>query len=272
MLYSKVTQKIQQGTLSGQLKTIQSERRIIKESGIDYSVSVRLPHVSLEKPENLSGIQKDPFMPPYESDLYIEDWKSKYSPDFALVLNKFNVMNSHTLIITKHFESQFAPLTGICLQVMHEVISELDGFGFYNTGREAGPSQPHRHIQVLSRKDNFLPFYDIITQHSQSKPIGIPFSLDQFNFKHSICPIPEQSPSARELLSYYNSCLIHSLMKPVLLKGDTEDMEGEVSPHNLLMGINWLMVVPRTLADLSGIPGNGLNYIGSFFCKIRSDI
>jgi len=40
-----------------------------------------------------------------------------------------------------------------------------------------------------------------------------------------------------------------------------------VHPHNVLMGLNWLMVVPRTVAEYEEIPGNGLCFIGSFFVK-----
>jgi len=266
-LVNQIRQKVTQATLSGDLKTLYSDRYTISDGSLEYSVNVKRATVTSERPMNLTpGLPpKDPFMPPHE-----QDWNSRYSNDYTLLLNKFNVMNNHVLIITKHFESQFAPLSGSCLQVMHEVVVDADGFGFYNAGKEAGPSQSHRHMQVVTRADNALPFYDLITESSKKSEIGVPFSSEQFKFRHSICQIAQETADPASFLSWYNACLKHSSLLPVPMIGDRVDLNGPINPHNVLMGINWLMVVPRTLADLHEIPGNGLNFIGSFYIRNQS--
>jgi len=206
-------------------------------------------------------------MPPYHPDLHLSEWKSKYYSQYALVLNKFNVLNNHLLVVTTHFESQFSPITASNLRVMHEIILDVDGFGFYNAGKEAGPSQLHRHMQIVPRRDNYLPYFDTITEHSRTSTNGTPFSIEKFQFKHSICQIPDKDPSEHDLVSSYNLCLSHSSLPTLRIQYTEQDEKEEVMPHNILMGANWIMVVPRTISEYRDICANGLNFIGSFYVK-----
>jgi len=274
ILLNQVINKIKIAKNSGELKTIQSEGRFLRdEDGIEFIVMVKHPAVTASKPMNLTFYANkeifDPFMPPYEPDLHISEWKSNKYPEYALLLNKFNVLNNHVLIVPTHFESQFSPLTPSCLHVMHEVVTEMDGFGFYNAGREAGPSQLHRHMQVVSRQNNIFPFYDQITLNARNT--NGPFSIDKYRFQHSICQIPAVDPSDSTIFHSYNLCLKQFCIPkaPVekVVTSTPEHMKEEVIPHNVLMGSTWIMVVPRTLAEYKDIPGNGLNFIGSFFVK-----
>eukprot|EP01126_Amoeba_proteus_P051027 TRINITY_DN6071_c0_g1_i5.p1 TRINITY_DN6071_c0_g1~~TRINITY_DN6071_c0_g1_i5.p1 ORF type:complete len:127 (-),score=30.39 TRINITY_DN6071_c0_g1_i5:69-449(-) len=101
------------------------------------------------------------------------------------------------------------------------------------------------------------------------------FQIPEFSFKHSAHFIPP-TPSSRTLMHIYEKCLLS-----VDIPNVDDGVDGKFDPkrsHNLLMGMNWLMVVPRSVSDIGEVSCNGLNFIGSYFFKseklfeeIRSD-
>ncbi|KAF8863743.1 HIT-like protein [Acephala macrosclerotiorum] len=91
----------------------------------------------------------DPFENP-PSGLFITD----IAPAHYLVLNKFPVNPAHFILATKEFKKQTNLLEEDdlaaayqCLRSYNEEGEEL--FGFFNSGKHSGASQPHRHIQFL---------------------------------------------------------------------------------------------------------------------------
>ena len=60
---------------------------------------------------------KDPFAP-YDEALWVED----LSPSHTLLLNKFNVVPYHVLVVTKDFQQQTDPLTLQDLQATWQVV------------------------------------------------------------------------------------------------------------------------------------------------------
>ncbi|GFR46338.1 hypothetical protein Agub_g7909 [Astrephomene gubernaculifera] len=78
-------------------------------------------------------------------------------PEHSLVLNKFNVVRHHVLVITRQFRSQAEPLYGGDLAAAMEVLQAMPrgGVAFYNCGPHSGRSQPHKHMQVVP-----LPFLE----------------------------------------------------------------------------------------------------------------
>ncbi len=82
------------------------------------SCPVRLPAVrSLKQLLTLppADRKRDPFVPPYEEDLFVE-WGFSVGPAHSprskhvLVLNKFNVLPNHALIVTTDFQVRLAGL------------------------------------------------------------------------------------------------------------------------------------------------------------------
>jgi len=69
---------------------------------------------------------------------------------FGVVLNKFPTLPGHLLVVTDTFEEQGeTSLTAKHLNALFVVVDQLPGVGFFNSGSEAGASQPHRHLQAL---------------------------------------------------------------------------------------------------------------------------
>jgi len=260
-----IKQRTDQGRRSGELKTLYSDCRSIEYNGHSYSVMIK-KNIIYDRPVNLlaspvSGSFVDPFMPPYPADLHVPEWESKVAPKkYALLLNKFNVMNWHVLLVTTEFASQFTALADDDLMATYEVVSELNCFGFFNGGREAGPSQPHRHLQIVPLEDNNFPFYEVITAACAEHEAAEVFVIDKFEFHHAVVRIPMNATGEMLQRIYRRALAAVQIILPEVASVD-------IPPHNLLLSPSWLMVVPRRIAEIDSISGNGLNFIGSFFVK-----
>lgn len=86
----------------------------------------------------------NPFLP-YEQSLFVAD----APPAHVVLLNKFPVMAGHLLLVTAAYEAQSSLLTAADLDAAWAVLAGVDGLAFYNSGRMAGASQHHKHLQVV---------------------------------------------------------------------------------------------------------------------------
>ena len=85
----------------------------------------------------------DPFLP-YEPDMFVAD----ISPTHVCLLNKFNVIDHHLLVVTRAFEEQDAAINAADFAALWACMTEVDGLAFYNAGKRAGASQRHKHLQI----------------------------------------------------------------------------------------------------------------------------
>lgn len=86
----------------------------------------------------------NPFLP-YEEAMFVEN----IQPAHVCLLNKFNVVEDHILVVTRDFESQGSLLNVGDFRAIWLCLSEVDGLAFYNAGRIAGASQRHKHAQLV---------------------------------------------------------------------------------------------------------------------------
>eukprot|EP01032_Pedospumella_encystans_P019037 gene19038-21655_t len=68
---------------------------------------------------------------------------------FTVLLNKFNTVKDHCLLVTNEFAPQIAPFQGTELELWHWTLLQTRGVGFYNSNGLAGASQAHRHMQFI---------------------------------------------------------------------------------------------------------------------------
>ncbi len=136
---------------TGALRSIETDRHFIEQGGVRFlvrSVSslARRDRARIgEAGKSGDGARRrNPFLP-YDPDLFVAD----ISPTHLCLLNKFNVMDHHMLIVTREFEDQRAPLTAADFAALWACLTEIDGLGFYNGGTAAGASQPHKHLQIV---------------------------------------------------------------------------------------------------------------------------
>ncbi|XP_006460774.1 hypothetical protein AGABI2DRAFT_220942 [Agaricus bisporus var. bisporus H97] len=97
----------------------------------------------------------DPFMPPYNENLYVGELRDEDSEDeYVVLMNKFSVVPNHFLLISKEYQSQSSALLPQDLVQTYKLLVEarktgIKFFAFYNCGDFSGASQPHKHIQFF---------------------------------------------------------------------------------------------------------------------------
>lgn len=104
----------------------------------------QITHSKKSEAKKVSVDGVDVFMP-YDSALYVCD----ASPEHVLLLNKYPQYPDSLVIPTKALVPQESNLTETDIQALWHVVSGIDGFGFFNCGRDAGYSQEHKHMQAL---------------------------------------------------------------------------------------------------------------------------
>ena len=130
----------------GALLKFHSEERVLKEGSIDVQMRIL---GSLEEKMNATkkqagGEKRNPFLP-YEEDLFV----TELTPSHIVLLNKFAVLPDHGLIVTRDFVDQEEPLLLEDFVAIHLALQEEDALVFFNCGRIAGASQPHKHLQFI---------------------------------------------------------------------------------------------------------------------------
>jgi sulfate adenylyltransferase (ADP) / ATP adenylyltransferase len=130
------------------LHSIETEQEIIEDRGMWFVVrrvsSLARRDLDRRRSKTAATAPVDPFLP-YDPDLFVAD----ISDTHVGLLNKFNVVTHHLLIVTRRFEPQEALLDRKDFGALCSCLAQIDGLGFYNGGRIGGASQPHKHLQLI---------------------------------------------------------------------------------------------------------------------------
>ena len=127
------------------LASIPTACEIVEEDGIPYQLRRLLgshPKGEARREQRRTG--RNPFLPP-EPDLLVGDITETHRG----VLNKFNVFGGHLLLVTREYALQDEGLDGSDFEALALAMAGIDGLGFFNGGRVAGASQPHKHLQLV---------------------------------------------------------------------------------------------------------------------------
>ncbi len=261
-LWSTLVARTEHALACGALHPIETTQTELDEDGVRFVV--RQVSSLVRKPPAESREARpfvDPFLP-YDPELFVADISSTH---FAL-LNKFNVLDHHLLIVTRAFEPQEALVDLDDFTAWLACLDEFDGLGFYNGGREAGASQPHKHMQVvplpLGDAGLSLPIAPLLDAASFDGLIG---TLPGFPFEHAftqLTPGPLEQAAAQALERY-------QMLLDAVGVGSVS-VDGRVhqgAPYNLLLTPRWMLLVPRSSEDAAGISVNALGFSGSLFVK-----
>ena len=107
-------------------------------------------------------------------------------PAHACLLNKFNVFDHHALLVTQAYEDQDSLLTPADFEALLTCMAEFDALAFYNGGRIAGASQPHKHLQLVP-----VP----LAAEDCRTPMDVAIARGRMPFRHALGP-PLQEPGA----------------------------------------------------------------------------
>lgn len=251
----------------GALRPIETTQIVLEDGGVRFLVR-QVSSLALKPPTELGRpLQRaDPFLP-YDPDLFVADLSATH----VALLNKFNVLAHHLLIVTRAFESQNALIDLDDFEAWFACLTEFDGLGFYNGGLEAGASQQHKHMQVvpmpLGDSGQSLPIATLIEAATFDGTVG---TLPRLPFEHAfarLAPVPPEQEAAQALDRY------RLLLDAVGLRtvgSRTVNVDGRMhhcAPYNLLVTRQWMLLVPRSIECTDGISVNALGFAGSLFVK-----
>lgn len=236
-LFERMANVADKARQSGMLVSIPNQLDIIEAGGIPFVL--RFAPQLLNKIRSAKSARQDnPFLPP-ESALYVEPVGDHH----ALILNKFNVLPVHGLLITNHFVDQTDQFSLNDFRALSQLLAEEDALVFYNGGKIAGASQRHRHFQIVPKDmgAGSLPVQKAIDQchHREQGQV--------FPFKHRLYWLPDYTPET---------------LQDAWLK-----LEYSWQPFNLLLTRQWMLVVPRRSENVAGISVNSLGFAGALLAK-----
>jgi sulfate adenylyltransferase (ADP) / ATP adenylyltransferase len=251
---------------SGALQSIPTHYEWVEDQGVKFLVRVVdniRRKVAAKKADREKGPDFNPFLP-YEEELYICD----LSPNHVCILNKFNVVEHHLLIITRHFEAQETVLTLGDFAALWQVMHEIDGLAFYNGGRLAGASQPHKHLQVVPLPfvpEMRLPIEPVIQAALPKTGVG---RVPELPFDHAIVAMDWNQATNATI----GAQLLHDRYQQLLQAVGFESTDGQTAElasgaYNLLATRDWLFLVPRLLEETDGIGINSLGFAGALLVK-----
>ena len=246
----------------GALLTIPTECEVVEQGGVGFLVRVV---ASLEWKARARSAQQqsgsNPFLP-YDPDLFVTD----ISDTHLCLLNKYNAVERHLLIVTRDFEEQESPLSRRDFEALWACLAELDGLAFYNAGPAAGASQRHKHLQLvpgsIGAGPERAPIESLIGTARFRGRLG---ELPDLPFAHAIARLDgwvELAPSeaAERSLDLYRE-LLRSL-----------GCDRPPRPYNLLATRDWMLLVPRTREACESIEVNALGFAGSLLARNREQL
>jgi ATP adenylyltransferase len=274
-LWNALQTQTETALATGALQPIPTAHEWVEVDGVTYLVRIvdnlnrkARDRKQQQKKQTKSGEWFNPFLP-YEPDLFVAD----LSPTHLVLLNKFNVMDHHGLIVTRAFEDQVSWLTQLDFEALAIAMAELDGLGFYNSGKLAGASQRHKHLQwvplPMAPEGPRLPIAPLI--RSISTPTG-PALQAELPFCHGIAPLNcdwtgSVTAIAQELLAVY------STLVQFLDIGHPEDPASPIPQlaYNLLVTRDWMLVVPRAQEKCAKLSINSLGFAGAFLVRTAEE-
>lgn len=263
-LWSRIVHRSKEAHALGAIQSIDTVPELVEEGGIRFVVRV-LAHLA-HKPQPEQGMpSRDPFLPPYDPRLFVSD----VSPTHVCLLNKFNVVDHHLLIVTRDFEAQESILTLADFNAWLACSNEYAGLGFYNGGIHAGASQPHKHLQVvplpLAPSGPSIPIAPLVMASQSGDGFA---TLPSFPFSHLLAHLnPEETNPSEEGAERIWGCYIRMLDAAGLLDTPTPRDGLRIPPYNLLLTKQWMLLVPRVAECFGSISVNALGFAGAFLVK-----
>lgn len=252
----------------GAMQPIRTDEEIVPDGGMEFIVR-RVS--SLERKERLkqqngqkAPSDADPFLP-HEPDLFVADLTQSH---FSL-LNKFNVIERHLLIVTRAFVPQEMLIDMQDFEALAACMAEIDGLAFYNAGAMAGASQPHKHLQLvplpLGRRGPTLPvealFGPVTGRDGPQRVPGLAFRHALAWLDHTA--FDDVGTAARQLHASYLALLAVT----GLAAKDSRREACQAGPYNLLATRRWMLLVPRSSERCNSIAVNALGFAGSLFVR-----
>jgi ATP adenylyltransferase len=219
----------------------------VQDAGVEFVLRVATKFPKGETAAGRTGaapkLPHDPFENP-EPALVVRD---QLTPTHRALLNKFSVLREHLLVTTREFEEQRELLNARDFEALAICMEEAEVLAFYNGGTEAGASQRHKHLQVVT-----LP---LSPRHSVPMDTLLAGGADRLPFRHAFARLqPGQVSNPEAMLE---TC--RGLHRDAGLR--------HPQPYSFLVTHEWMLVVPRSRDRYEDISINSLAFAGSFFVR-----
>ncbi len=253
-LWEAVTRTTRSALSAGALEPLTTTTSYVEDGGIRFLVRVLS---SLErKIANRRRSSANPFLP-HDPAMFV----AEISDTHLCLLNRFNVVEHHILIVTRQFEAQEQALGPADFEALWACMAQYDALGFYNGGDIAGASQPHKHLQMIplpmGPSGPPVPVAPVVESTALDNGIctveGLPFAHAVTGTDPSWLQEPTQSAGA--VAQRYRALLAAVEIGP--------DSRGCVPPCNLLATRTWMMLIPRSRETVGHISVNALGFAGS---------
>ncbi|KXV04033.1 phosphorylase [Caballeronia megalochromosomata] len=260
--WQDVLTQTERALASGALRSFDTVQSVIEDGGVRFLVRQAANLARKEEASKLAAKSaadaasawRDPFSP-CEEALRVGDIGERH----FLLLNKFNVLAHHLLIVTTDFEPQESLVGEDDFAALFACLDRFDGLGFYNGGTVAGSSQPHKHLQMvpLPLDGQPLPIEPFI---ESARKRGI-FRAPQLAFAHAAAWFDDDG--AAHAHATYLQLLNAIGVQPL----DVAGVAHQSAPYNLLVTRRWMLAVPRGVPHVEGVAVNALGFAGSLFVR-----
>ena len=259
-LWPRVVKVTTQALDAGALRPIETTYDALEECGVRFQIRVvsNLVRKKRASAQKLSAPNHNPFLS-YEPAMFV----AEVTDTHICLLNKYNVIDHHLLIVTRDFEQQETPLTGDDFLALWVCMAEFDGLAFYNSGISAGASQTHRHLQIvplpLTRSGHGVPIESVFDLEPRDGRVGTVRGLP---FRHAFVALdPDWLASPIRTAAASLEC--YRTMLDKLATDTVKTPRARPGPYNLLVTRRWMLLVPRTQERFQSISINALGFAGA---------
>jgi ATP adenylyltransferase len=276
-LWARTIERTERAIRHGTLYLIPTHYEYVSQDNVDFLVRIvsnlarkqeaakaaQLKAKTSDKPIN-------PFLP-YERDLFVAD----VSQTHVCILNKFNVVKYHLLIITRVFEHQESLLTVKDFEAVWRCMAEFEGLTFYNAGGTAGASQSHKHLQMvplpLAHQGPRIPIEPLL---KLTGSYGEPEINPHLPFLHAFARVDPSWHRSVHKIAIATFDTYTAMLRAVSLISEGAVNENRVShPYNLLITKEWMLLIPRANEFVDSISVNALGFAGAMLvrneCEMR---
>jgi len=265
-LLQDVERVTQAALQSGALQSIDTRYELFTENGTPFLLrtlsNLKRKDEAAKRLKKAGDTRHNPFKP-YDEALYVRDLGEHH----VCLLNKFNVVDHHLLVVTREEESQQDKINKKDFNALAMVMRDVDGLAFYNGGKIAGASQPHKHLQLIPMPMapcEELPFSEAL---NQLKP-GHPNRSPDLKFRHAGMQLPESTFDDTERAAEVLHTIYNQLREELDI---TDDGIQTTAPYNLLITRKWMLMVPRSEETFEGISFNSLAFVGALLVRTDED-